>query len=93
MAFTLIVQLERPRATPRTLPGLFIHGAASQKTRRVLVLAQHHEPPYTHTATKRAARDKRGPRALHTQLPNEFRGGRRTTTGVSFEWDRVPSAC
>ncbi len=96
-----------PRAAarcPRTLPGLreCRRARRAQKTRRVLVRGSGSTMNrHTHTQPqKRAARDKRGPRAPHTHCRHTTSATRRPAreertahTQFKFECDRAPSEC
>ncbi len=89
---------------PRTLPGLrtCYRTRRAQKTRRVLVRGSGSTMNrHTHTQPqKRAARDKRGPRAPHTHCRHTTSATRRPAreertahTQFKFECDRAPSEC
>ena len=89
---------------PCTLPGLrtCYRTRRAQKTRRVLVRGSGSTMNrHTHTQPqKRAARDKRGPRAPHTHCRHTTSATRRPAreertahTQFKFECDRAPSEC
>ncbi len=89
---------------PCTLPGLrtCYRTRRAQKTRRVLVRGSGSTMNrHTHTQPqKRAAREKRGPRASHTHCRHTTSATRRPAreertahTQFKFECDRAPSEC
>ena len=100
----LLTRRNETARCPRTLPGLrtCYRTRRAQKTRRVLVRGSGSTMNrHTHTQPqKRAARDKRGPRAPHTHCRHTTSATRRPAreertahTQFKFECDRAPSEC